>query len=219
MGHTEAGAWGLSARSGSDGAFALGPLVPGRYWLAAHGWTSADSEPIEASAGDEGIVLRLKAGGSLKGTTRDGATGAGCASQVTVASCGSPDESWMMSESGDDGAFRFEGLPPGTYCLAARASGRRVGLLRDLSVVAGNELADLVVTLAPGAELRLEYAGRDGYLLYRIVFDGVTIAGDGVPAGGSSTSAVPAGRLVVECQWGRPDSEQDPTVETKEIDL
>jgi hypothetical protein len=122
-----------------------------------------------------------------------------------------------MSEAGDDGTFRFEGLPPGAYCLAARASGRRVGLLRDVSVLAGRELGDLVVTLVPGAEVRIKYAGKDGYIHYRIASDGVTVAGDGVPAGGSSETPVPAGRLVIECM--RMGSDQEWTVETQEIDL
>jgi protocatechuate 3,4-dioxygenase beta subunit len=216
MGYTEAGAWGLSARSGSDGEFAVGPLVPGRYWLNARGWTHANSEPIEANAGDDGVILRLRAGGGLSGTIRDGATGAGCAGQLTVASCDSP-EGWQMREAEKDGAFRFDGLTPGTYCIAARASGRRVGLLRNVSVLAGGELGDLVVTLVPGAGVRIKYAGKDGYIHYRIISDGVTVAGDGVPAGGSSDTAAPAGRLVIECM--RIGLDQETTVETKEIDL
>jgi hypothetical protein len=175
--------------------------------------------PVEASAGDEGVVLRLEAGGSLEGTILDGSTGEGCAGRVTLAPCDSPDQRWWASDAREDGAFRVEGLPPGTYCLAARASGERVGVLRGVSVRAGSETAGLVIALAPGAALRLKYAGKDGYLQYRIVSDGVTVAGDGVPAGATSATAVPAGRLVVECRWPRAGSERDPALETREIDL
>jgi len=51
-----------------------------------------------------------------------------------------------------------------------------------------------------------------GNLFYQVRYDGLVVAGAGVPAGASAETAVPAGHVVVECQWGS-------TSETKEIDL
>jgi carboxypeptidase family protein len=210
-GNSESAGWVLSTTTGQDGAFAIGPLVPGRYALIAHGWTHADSEPVEANGGDEGVVLRLRAGGRLSGTIRDGATGRASEAEVTYVRAEAP-EGWGMTRTKEDGSFLIEGCVPGTYSLSVRASGQRVGMLRDVSVRAGAETGDLVVILAPGALLRVKYAGNQGYLQYRVVSEGMTIAGDGVPAGGSSEIVVPSGRSLLECEWAG-------TAESQEIEL
>jgi hypothetical protein len=212
-GQTELATFVLPAQTGADGAFAMGPLVPGRYRLVAQGWEDADSEPVEADGGDEGVVLRLKTGGSIRGTVLDGVTGKGCVAEITYAIRDHSDQGFGMMNSKEDGTFQIGGLNPGTYDLAARASGQRVGVLRGVSVQAGIETRDLILTVAPGARLRVRYAGKEGYLHYRVLSQGTTIAGDGVAAGGSSETAVPSGRLVVECQWPGTASE------TKEIEV
>jgi hypothetical protein len=196
----------------ADGAFAVGPLVPGRYGLRAYSDTDADSRRVEASAGDEGVELRLQHGGMLSGTVVDGATGMPCAARLTL-SCtvdGRP-----RSETGgsdDDGTFRVQGLAEGTYDLTACAGDSRCGVLRGVSVAGGKDATDLAVTLSRGATLRLGYAGKSGYLFYEVRCNGVLIRGDGVAAGEKKETAVPAGHLVIECEW-RGGSE------TKEIDL
>jgi hypothetical protein len=138
-GSNEGIAWMLSARTGSDGTFVLGPLVPGRYSLVAHGWISghADSDPVEASEEDLDIVLRLKAGGSLRGTVIDEATGSTCAARVTCTRMDGA-EGFMASEADDEGRIqgsrarslrhhrtggRTAGRPP--------AGGQRAGRDRD----------------------------------------------------------------------------------------
>lgn len=185
---------------GSDSAFALGPLVPGRYSLVAHGWTHANSEPVTASGGDEGIVLRLTAGARLSGTVLDAATGKGCAAELMFGRADQPKDFGGMSTEAD-GTFRIEGLAPGTYDLAALASGERVGLLRGVSVSSGSEASALVVSLVPGARLRLKYAGNEGVLRFSVSSSGVAIARDGIPAGGTEETVVPSGLLLVECRW------------------
>ncbi|NOT31957.1 MAG: hypothetical protein HOP15_16040 [Planctomycetes bacterium] len=71
-------------------------------------------------------------------------------------------------------------------------------MLRGLVVRAGEKTGEVQLLLEPGAQLRVKYAGREGYLQYRVLCDGATVARDGVPAGGASETVVPAGRLVVE---------------------
>jgi hypothetical protein len=80
-------------------------------------------------------------------------------------------------------------------------------------VQAGVETRDLIVTLTAAAKLRVIYAGKDGYLQYRVSSEGTTCAGDGIPAGGKSETVVPSGHLVIECQWPPKGSE------TKAIDI
>lgn len=215
-GSTENVALMISAQTESGGAFALGPLIPGRYSLVAHGWTLADSDPVEASAGDEGVVLRLRAGGSISGIIVDGATGRACAATLTLGLRGLADQGLTMFENGEDeenGAFQLDGLAPGVYDISARASGQRVGILRGVVVQAGIDTSKLVVTLAPGATLRVKYAGKDRFLSYRILSEGVPVAGDGIQAGGSKEIVVPSGRLTIECRSTGESSE------TKEIEL
>jgi len=57
-----------------------------------------------------------------------------------------------------------------------------------------------------------EVRRQRGNLFYQVRYDGLVVAGAGVPAGASAETAVPAGHVVVECQWRS-------TSETKEIDL
>jgi len=185
--------------AGADGAFTVGPLVPGRYRLRAYSEREADSPRVEASAGDEGVELCLQPGGTLSGTVVDGATGRASAATITLVQTSPPQRGFDGGRADDDGAFRFQGLGAGTYDLAVRASGQRVGQLRGISVAAGSETTGLVVTLVPGAALRVKCAVD--YLYYEVRCDGVLVAGAGVDAGATSESAVPAGHLVVECSW------------------
>jgi hypothetical protein len=212
-GHTDAAAWMLSAQAGKDGAFAVGPLIPGRYTLVAHGWGHADSESVEASGGDEDVVLRLRTGGSVRGTIIDGVTGKSCAAELIFVVRGRGDGGFSSMNSAEDGVFEVGGLAAGIYDFAARASGYRAGSLRGVSVQAGVETRDLVLTLRPGAKLRILYAGKHGYLNYQVLSEGMTVASDGIAAGRSAEAVVPSGHLVVECHWPSNGSE------TKEIDV
>jgi hypothetical protein len=191
----------------SDATFALGPLVPGRYSLIGGGWDHADSAWVEATAGDENVVLRLRAGGSLRGTTLDGATGQGCASRLVCSAKGA-----VVITADEDGTFQIGNLLPGTYHLVATASGQRIGVLRDIAVQPGSGTDGLIVTLMPGALLRLKHAGKEASLRYQIRSNGALVAWGGLRPAGSFETAVPPGRLSVETRWG--DS-----TEQAEIDL
>ncbi|MFN0006297.1 MAG: collagen binding domain-containing protein [Planctomycetota bacterium] len=199
--HTRDVYWMMDARTGADGKFTIGPLIPGSYSLVAHGWELVDSEPVEAKGGDEGVVLRLRTGGSIHGTVVDKATGKACRAEISYSVQDPSDRRIGTTESQDDGTFDFMGMEPGTYGLAAKASGQRVGLLRGITVKAGTETRDLVLTVEPGATLRLRYAGEAGYLHYRIRSGGIAVAGDGIPAGGNVEESVPAGMADIEVWW------------------
>lgn len=203
----------FETKSGSDGEFALGPLVAGHYGLMAFPRTDADPRPPMASAGDEGIEVRVKFGGRVSGTVLDGATGKVCVAELTFALRGSPDRDYTTTESYVDGAFEIDGLLPGTYDVAVTASGQRVGMLSGVTVTVGSEIRNQVVTLVRGATLRLRNAGKEGSLSYRVLSGGVMIASDWIDVGGHGATAVPSGRLVIEYQLA------DGTSEKKEIEL
>ncbi|HEX6883466.1 MAG TPA: carboxypeptidase-like regulatory domain-containing protein [Planctomycetota bacterium] len=192
-----------------DGSFALGPLVPGRYGLWARGGGGASPDRLVAEAGARDIVLVMKAGGTLKGTVRDGARGEETPARLLLGRCGDPDPSWWANHA-RDGAFRFDGLEPGTYCLAARASGGRTAIVRDVVVVAGGS-SEVELTLVPGATLRVKYAGKSGELMYELFSGDVRVAAESVAAGTTSETAVPIGRLRLECDWfsADPDPNED----------
>jgi hypothetical protein len=196
---TDVAAWLVTSRTDKAGAFALGPLVPGRYSLVAKGWTHADSKPVVANAGDSGVDLHLEAGGSLIGAVVDGSTGKASAAMLTFSRRGDIERGIEMSDSGDDGTFRLEGLASGLYDVVAVSSGQRVGVLRELTVQGGVESSGLVVTLAPGALLRVKYAGTDESMGCRVSEGDTTIAGGGMLFGGSQELVVPAGHLMLEC--------------------
>lgn len=202
------GSW-IDARTRDDGSFALGPLIPGRYSLLAHGGQDADSEALLANAGDRGVVLRLRAGGSLAGRVVDGKTGEARAARITCAPTSGGDFDVMMTESNEDG-FRIEGLVPGTYDITA-STGMRAGVLRGVSLDAGSETSDLVVTLVPAALVRVKYAGSVGYMNYSAIADGVACGGDGIAPGGISEVVVPSGRIVIRYRI--------PKAEPQEVEL
>jgi hypothetical protein len=111
-----------------------------------------------------------------------------------------------------EGLFRFDGLIPGSFDLVAQASGHRIGVLRGIALEAGVETGDLVVVLEPGASLRIHNRGTKN-VRYFVRSGGVTIAYDGIPAGGMANSTVPAGRHQVEILFG------EQKLETKDVEI
>jgi protocatechuate 3,4-dioxygenase beta subunit len=189
--------WLLMARTGENGTFTLGPLAPGLYSLIASGRPHADSEKVEARAGDDDVVVQLRAGGIMSGTVVDSATGRGGAAKLTFAIQGASAGARAV-DTDAEGAFRMEGLTPGIYDVAACSSGKRAGLLRGVSVLAGAETPSVVVTVVPGAVLRMKYAGADHAIGYRVLDAETVVAWDGIVSGDSKEIVVPAGRLVIE---------------------
>jgi hypothetical protein len=192
------------AETREDGLFAMGPLVPGRYRLVAAGTgPDASSDPVEADAGEDGVVLRLRAGGKIKGVVLDGASRTGCQAEVMLSPCDTtPTSSLLQMASEEDGTFESDGLEPGSYDVMAKASGGRFGVLRGVMVRAGVATQDLVLTLAPGAILRVRYAGQAERMWYQIRNDGALLALDEIRPGSSSERTVLPGRLLVEWNDG-----------------
>ncbi|MFL6203072.1 MAG: carboxypeptidase regulatory-like domain-containing protein [Thermoanaerobaculia bacterium] len=62
-------------------------------------------------------------------------------------------ETLLQTTSGDDGSFRVEDVPPGTYELQAQATGRESASQTNLEVLPGQDRRGVEVVLPPGAVL------------------------------------------------------------------
>lgn len=181
----------------TDGTFRIGPLVPGSYQLSATGGSnSSKSLPVTAMAGDEDVVLRLSAGGSIEGKLVDASTGDPLKGPVSV----TQQAGWYglssMMKAQSDGLFSLGGLIPGTYDVFAR-SGDLVGRVEGVVVGPLQSVKDLEVRLEPGAVLVVTYTGDAERAAFRVMFGESRIHVDGLVSGLSSRVTLPAGEVLV----------------------
>lgn len=176
--------------AGPDGRFALGPLAPAAYDLAA---AAAGASPVIVPGITVGPGLRyaarvvLPGTGAVVGTVRDEAGRPLAAIRVRAIAAGEGLLSRAPVEARTDfeGRFRLGPLAVGPTELVAREGHLAVGAARSVTVVEGREVAaDLV--LPPAGAL----AGR------------VTAAGRPPPAG-TTVVAVPLRRGAALLQVGR----------------
>ncbi|MEM9801780.1 MAG: carboxypeptidase regulatory-like domain-containing protein [Planctomycetota bacterium] len=112
---------GVTTRTGEDGTFLLVGIRPGTVQLAASAPdlspTETEGMEVEPGAVLEGVELRLGTGGAIEGVCfdDDGIPASGRVVRVQSATL-SQARSGVV---GDDGSFRFRGLPPGTYQVVA----------------------------------------------------------------------------------------------------
>jgi len=175
-----------------DGAFRLGPLLPHGYVVHASIPEAppglADSEPVNAFPGQEGVVLRLRSGGALAGRLVDGATGKPVAGTVRLA--------WPMSRTAatlPDGTFRIGGLPPFSYSLLAQGRNGGAAFLPYLEVEASAAPQEFVIELQPAATLvvralpdlganNFQIHAPRGRLFWEVLLHGVPVSAQ-VPPG------------------------------------
>jgi len=156
----------VSGRSGSfsasvhvdrEGAFRLGPLVPGDYQVVAAGAAElAESEPALVRAGANDAELVLRAGSSLSGTVLD-ARGRP-APLIEVHLLGA-DDTGGVSFSSSAGAFEFERVPGGTFGLRALSNAGEVAWLDDVRVEPGASTTGVQLRLQPGAHIAMRFVG------------------------------------------------------------
>jgi hypothetical protein len=143
--------WESRTLSTSDGAFTLGPLIPGRYELTAEGSPTR----VWVKAGEKGVELRLNTGGSLDIRVIDASSREECEATVTITR--------RVEESNESRTLHYpwfddsqtRGLASGYYDITAITADRRYGEVRDVIVDDGRITKDVVVAVAPCGELRL----------------------------------------------------------------
>jgi hypothetical protein len=199
-----------SVGADDEGAFAFGPLVPGRYRLKAIG--GADqvwSDPVIASAGDEGVVLTVALGATLSGMVVDAISGAPCPARLTVTSDSVAEPLRMLAETMPDGTFSLQGMQPGTYDLAAHTDDARVGIVRGLVIAHNTRHSGPVLRVSAGARVRMRYDGKSRYGTFEVLSDGAIVGIDTLENGTTSSQPVPAGRCVVRFTLWDPTRTQE----------
>jgi hypothetical protein len=111
--------------SGNDGRFRLADLEPGGYLLSASRAGHAPARAVGVPSGAADVVLKLEAGGALRGRVRDRTSGAPVAPfNVTVRRAGGPLR-WLplkaVSVVDASGEYRLDDLPPGPVMVSASA--------------------------------------------------------------------------------------------------
>jgi hypothetical protein len=204
----------LNEMSDKHGAFVLGPLIPGHYLLAAGASSEyRESESVDASAGDEAVVLTLRPGGSIAGWVEDAATGDACQAKLTLTEAATG-ATWTESAwSHDSGDFVFDRLPAGTYDICARTGERNVGFARSVKVREGDTTEDVRIRLERGCVLRVRCAAEHSGVV-TLSSGGSIVASEFVEAGGVLVDVVPKGRVSVRLE-ARPGV----TPEDRELEL
>jgi len=204
----------LHGKSDDEGAFALGPLMQGSYWVKTFGRGAADSGAVEVQSGQSGVVLQLKPACILVGSVVDGSTGRGCPALVSLIRTWDADFSGAAAgASKADGTFRLEDLEPGSYHLIAHGAHGGFAVASNIVLRAGVESDEQTLTLSPGARLRIRNKSKAGWMSFTVRQAGVLVAESWARLGQSAETNVPSGHVVIRVTW------QGGTSEDKELDL
>jgi len=185
-------------------------LAPGRLDLVARDLTDrfAPSETLpDVEPGRSDVVLRLRAGGEIRGRVVDERTGdpAACELMLTPDASNAHRSSGSMSfGSQPDGTFARSGLEWGAYGLAARTNDGRFGIAAGIQVKEGAEPQEVSVALRPGGELVLRYEGHRAQVRVVVLSDGVPFDWPrDLESGKPWELLAPAGSLQIECRAER----------------
>ncbi len=145
--------------SGSDGSFSVGPLEPGRFRLEVSHTGYAKESLSRASVPRTPLTIVLKSGGAIAGKVIDDWSGeplvrasvrVGRPKSAPRSRSRSYDQGTRTDEAGE---FRLEGLPAGTYDVAASHRGYAVAAAEAVEVGAGQSTESLLLRLQKEAVL------------------------------------------------------------------
>jgi protocatechuate 3,4-dioxygenase beta subunit len=168
---------GTRSFQSTDGTFELTDVPPGKWTVqaSASGYRPANVSAVEVSEGEvrEGVVLSLKAGGTLAGRVLDPRSGTGVANaSVTWRSQGSVGggggggapmgffggASNNITSTDADGKFSFDGLPEGKVTLTAS----HTDYLEATQDVSPDQQQSVDMTLGTGGSISGMVASVDG---------------------------------------------------------
>lgn len=150
----------LNARTDLEGAFKVGPLLPGQYLLRSGSMGDKMDTlaiPVSAQAGDENVEIRLRLGGRAIGTVVDKATKTRLAAQVGYRPIG--EKRGAYTAHIDDGIFDIGGLIAGTCNIVVETSDGRIAVVQGLQIVAGETLEDLEIAVPAATHIEVHYQG------------------------------------------------------------
>jgi 5-hydroxyisourate hydrolase-like protein (transthyretin family) len=168
---------GTRSFQSTDGTFELTDVPPGKWTIqaAASGYRPANVSAVEVGEGEvhEGVVLSLKAGGTLTGRVLDPSSGSGIAnasvswrSQGSVGGGGGGGNptalfggaSNNITSTDADGKFSFDGLPEGKVTLTAS----HTDYLDATQDVSPDQQQSVDITLGSGGSISGMVASVDG---------------------------------------------------------
>jgi hypothetical protein len=217
--HTEGEFAMLGAPVTERGTFVFGPLGEGECMLVASNMSRyADSDPVRARAGDSGVKLQLRLGGSIRGLVIDAASGQPCKANIIH----SPERPGLFLGSGQsgtsvdaDGTFSEIGLAPGRYALAALTEDGRCAVQPGIEVSAGVETTGIVLALKPGGWIQFSYHGRKDGMNALVRSSGVPLSFPlWIPANKTCAVCAPAGTLLLEMR-----QEYEGAARTQQVEL
>lgn len=178
------------AKTDNSGAFKLGPLIPGEYQVRADAKTpfEAPSLQVPAQAGDQGVELRLRAGGTVVVSARgpDGQPVQNIGVELIPQSVDFQGCTVTRSQSGR--TFEIGGVPPGTYTVFA-SNDFLAGYHREFHVTAGTQV-EVHISLVSGGKVEV-LGPTDVFLL--IQSEGHIISVSQLDSGGSAILVLPEG--------------------------
>jgi hypothetical protein len=172
---------------------------------------------VIANAGENDVVLKLRAGGIIEGKVIDASTGESVRAEVCYPLKGAQAEAMglSISDTRDDGTFKLQSLVPGAYDLIARVSDGRIAQLRGLVVGAGARLTGVVLSVERAARLRVGYEGAHPKAWFTVLLDGTAVAMEWVEnKGRSRVQIVPKGKLTIELRF-----DPEGTKSTRDVDV
>jgi len=180
-----------SAKTNSAGEFEVGPLVPGGVRLRAFSHFLAPSEEVTAEAGAEGVVLRPRPGGRIRGVVV-GLDGEAVAAEVSAWS----DDSLRRQTTATHTGFLLGGLEPGAYeLMASTGDSGEFGYHPPVLVTVGGQ-AEVRIQLEPSARLRIRNKSG-GNAQVAVKREGTIVHRGTVRPGAGDLVFVPTGDLTV----------------------
>ncbi len=179
----------VTARTAPDGAFRLGPLLPGDYAIDVEADYEAAlglAAPVPARAGDRDVVLRLAVvAGAVRGRAIDAASGAALSPWV----CARARHGYQVvaTRTDLDGRFRYPGLRPGTWDLVAHDAAGRAALA-ETTVIAGAEVDVGALALERGGAIVLRHPPAEREVSFAVERDGRVLFDDPLASGGAPGS-------------------------------
>ncbi len=148
----------LDRTTAKDGTFRFEELWDGAYLAtAARSYDAAPCAPVPASTGNHDVRFVLPSGATVSGVVRDSVSGAPVVARTVLCS---PSTDWWPRGALDTAPlakdFRFDDIGEGTYALFATTPDGRASLSAPFRLASGEHRADVTLTVAPGAVLRVE---------------------------------------------------------------